>query len=79
MALEDASTLKRKEWSRGESSEDTHRMYTTIGGSLTPTSPVYGDMRTDLTLDVMSDVPAAVEGAEEEKVHNCHRMMKEVQ
>ena len=65
MALEDASTLKRKEWSRGEPSEDTHQMYTTIGGSLTPTAPVYGDMRTDLTLNVMSDVPAAVEGAEE--------------
>ena len=58
MALEDASTLKRKEWSRGEPSEDTCQMYTTIGGSLTPTAPVYGDMRTDLTLNVMSDIPA---------------------
>ena len=62
MALEDASTLKRKEWSRGEPSEDTHQMYTTIGGSLTPTAPVYGDMRTDLTLNVPSDIPAAMEG-----------------
>ena len=67
MALEDASILKRKEWSRGEPSEDTRRMYTTIGGSLTPTAPVYGDMRTDLTLNVMSDVPATVEGVEEEE------------
>ena len=64
-ALEDASTLKRKEWSRDEPSEDTHWMYTTIGGSLTPTAPVYGDMRADLTLNVASDIPAAVEGAEE--------------
>ena len=65
LALEDASTLKRKEWSRGEPGEDTRRMYTTIGGSLTPTAPVYGDMRTDLTLNVMSDIPTTVEGGEE--------------
>ena len=65
MALEDASTLRRKEWSRGQPSEDTCQMYTTIGGSLTPTAPVYGDMRTDLTLNVTSDIPATVEGGEE--------------
>ena len=65
MALEDASTLKRKEWSRGEPSEDTHQMYTTIGGSLTLASPVYGDMRTDLTLNVASDIPTTMEGGEE--------------
>ena len=63
--LEDTSTLKRKEWSRGEPGEDTCQMYTTIGGSLTPTAPVYGDMRTDLTLNVTSDIPATVEGVEE--------------
>ena len=67
LALEDASTLKRKEWSRGEPSEDTHWMYTTIGGSLTPTAPVCGDMRMDLTLNVMSDVPTTVEGVEEKE------------
>ena len=67
MALEDASTLKRKEWSRGEPSEDTRQMYTTIGGSLTPTAPVYGDMRMDLTLNMMSDVAATVEGVEEKE------------
>ena len=65
VALEDASTLKRKEWSQGEPSEDTHWMYTTIGGSLTPTAPVYGDMRTHLTLNVTSDVPTTVEGVGE--------------
>ena len=57
--------LKRKEWSRGEPSEDTCQMYTIIGGSLTPTAPVYDDMRTDQTLNVTSDVPAAVGGVEE--------------
>ena len=40
-------------------------MYTTIGGSLTPTAPVYGDMRTNLTLNMTSDIPATVEGVEE--------------
>ena len=40
-------------------------MYTTIDGSLTPTAPIYGDMRTDLTLNVTSDTPVTVEGVEE--------------
>ena len=40
-------------------------MYTTIGGSLTPTAPVYGDMRVDLTLNVTLDVPTTVEGVKE--------------
>ena len=65
MAMEDASTLKRIKWNRGEPDEDTCQMYTMIGGSLTPTAPVYGDMRTDLTLDITSDIPATMEGGEE--------------
>ena len=65
MALEDASTLKKKEWNRGEPDEDTRQMYTTISGSLTTTAPVYDDMRTDLTLNVPSDIHATVEGGEE--------------
>ena len=65
VALEDASTLKRKEWSQGEPGEDTCQMYTTIGGSLMPTAPVYGDMRADLTLNVTLDAPTTVEGGGE--------------
>ena len=69
-ALDDASTLKQKEWSRGELGEDTPRMYSTIDGHLTPTAPVYEDMRTDTTLNVtpeesLGDLPAAVGGTEE--------------
>ena len=69
-ALDDASTLKPKEWSRGEPGEDTPQMYSTIDGHLTPTAPVYEDMRTDTTLNVtpeesLSDLPAAVGGMEE--------------
>ena len=69
-ALDDASTLKPKEWSRGELGEDTPWMYSTIDGHLTPTAPVYEDMRTDTTLNVtpeesLGDLPAAVRGMEE--------------
>ena len=38
VALEDAATLKQKEWNRGETGEDTPHMYSTIDGKLTPTS-----------------------------------------
>ena len=72
-ALDDAPALKQKEWSRGEPGEDTSQMFTTIGGHLTPTAPVYGDMRTDVMLNVtteepLSDLPAAVGGMEERNI-----------
>ena len=74
-ALDDASALKQKEWSRGEPGEDTPQMYSTIDGCLTPTAPVYGDMRTDPTLNVtpeelLGDLPAAVGGMEETQQTN---------
>ena len=70
VALDDASALKQKEWSRGELGEDTPRMYSTMDGHLTPTAPVYEDMRTGTTLNVtpeesLGDLPAAVGGMEE--------------
>ena len=37
-ALDDATALKQKEWSRGEAGEDTFWMFKTIGGHLTPTA-----------------------------------------
>ena len=69
-AINDASAFKPKEWSRGKLGEDTPQMYSTIDGYLTPTAPVYEDMRTDTTLNVtpeesLSDLPAAVGGMEE--------------
>ena len=69
-ALDDASALKQKEWSRDEPGEDTPQMYSTIDGHLTPTAPVYEDMRTDTTLNVtpeesLGDLSAAVGGMEE--------------
>ena len=46
-----------------------HLSYTTIGGHLTPTAPMYDDVRTDSNLDVtlegsLNDLPAAVGGIE---------------
>ena len=69
-ALDDASALKQKEWSRGEPGEDTPWLYTTIGRHLTLTAPMYDDVRTDSTLDVtpegsLNDLPAAVGGIKE--------------
>ena len=73
VALEDASTLKRKEWNRGEPGEDTPHMYSTIDGKLMPTVPVYEDMRTETPLQVtpeesLGGLSAAMGGIEESNV-----------
>ena len=52
VALEDALTLKRKEQNRAEPGEDTPHMYSTIDGRLTPTAPVYEDMRMETPLQM---------------------------
>ena len=44
--------MKWKEWHRGEPSEDIPHMYSTIDGRLTPTAPVYKDMRMETPLHV---------------------------
>ena len=72
VALEDASTLKRKEWNRGEPNIETPHMYSTIDGRLTPTAPAYEDMRTETPLNVTSEeslegLSAAVRGIENER------------
>ena len=63
-ALDDAQALRRREWRRGEPSEDTPRQYSTLCRHLTPTQPRHEDMRMDSTLNVtpegsLSDLPAA--------------------
>ena len=52
-ALDDAQTLRWKEWIRGEPGEDMPQQYSSISGHLTLTSPRHEDMRLDLTLNVM--------------------------
>ena len=66
-ALDDAQTLRRREWRRGEPGEDIPRQYSTLCRHLTPTQPRHEDMRMDSTLNVtregsLSDIPAATGG-----------------
>ena len=73
MALEDASTMKRKEQGRAEPVEDTPHMYSTIDGRLTPTAPVYEDMRMETPLQVTPEgsqggLSAAMGGTEDVQV-----------
>ena len=72
VALEDASTLKGKEWNRGEPNIETPHMFSTIDARLTPTAPTYEDMRTETPLDVtpeesMEGLSAAMGGTESER------------
>ena len=62
-ALDDAQALRRREWRRGEPSEDIPRQYSTLCRHLTPTQPRHEDMRMDSTLNVtpersLCDLPA---------------------
>ena len=72
VALEDASTLKGKEWNKGEPDIANPHMYSTIDGRLTPTAPAYEDMKLETPLDVtpeesMEGLSAAVGGTENER------------
>ena len=73
VALEDASTLKGKEWNRGEPHIETPHMYSTRDGRLTSTAPTYEDMRIETSLSMTSEessagLSAAVGGTESEHV-----------
>ena len=73
VALEDASTLKGKEWNRGEPHIETPYMYSTRDGRLTPTAPTNEDMRIKTPLSVTQEeslegLSAAVGGTESEQV-----------
>ena len=69
-ALDDAQTLRWREWIRGEPGEDRPQQYSSISGHLTPTSPRHEDMRLDPSLNVtlegsLGDLPTAVGNTEE--------------
>ena len=73
VALEDASTLKGKEWNRGKPHLETPHMYSTREGRLTPTAPAHEDMRIETSLSVtpeesLEGLSAAVGGTESEQV-----------
>ena len=73
VALEDASTLKGKEWNRGKPHLETPHMYSTREGRLTPAAPTYEDMRIETSLSMtpeesLEGLSAAVGGTESEQV-----------
>ena len=64
--LDDAPSLKQREWIRGQPGEDVPRQYSSIGGHLTPTTPKWEDMRLEPSLNVtpegsLADIPGAVD------------------
>ena len=72
-ALEDASTLKGKEWNRGEQHKESPHMYSTRDGRVTPTAPTYEDMRIETSLsmtpeDSLEGLSAAMGGTEGDQV-----------
>ena len=69
-ALDDAQTLRWREWIKGEHGVDMPQQYSSISGHLILTSPRQEDMRLDPTLNVMpegslNNLPAAVGDTEE--------------
>ena len=64
--LDNAPSLKQKEWIRSELGEDAPRQYSSIGRHLMPTMPRHEDMRIEPSLNVtpegsLADIPTAVE------------------
>ena len=64
-ALDDATSLKQREWMRSEPGEDTPQQYTSIEGCLPLHTPRSEDMRLEPTLNVtpegsLTDIPTVV-------------------
>ena len=64
-ALEDATSLKQREWIRSELGEDIPRQYSSIEGCLTPHTPRSEDMKLEQSLNVtpegsLVDIPTVV-------------------
>ena len=73
VALEDASTLKGKEWERGKPDTEKPQIPPRKNGRLTPTVPTYEDIRMKTSLSVtpvdsLEDYSATVRGTEGEQV-----------
>ena len=72
VALDDAPSMRQREWIQCEVGEDVPRQYSSIGGCLTPTTPRHEDMRLDPTLNVTPEgslvhQPAAVGNRTEDR------------
>ena len=72
-ALDDATSLKQREWIRSEPGEDTPWRYSSIKGHLTPHTPRSEDMTLEPTLNVtpersLADIPTVVRRETREQV-----------
>ena len=72
-ALDDATSLKQREWIRSEPGEDTPRQYSNIEGCLTPHTPRSEDMKLEPSLNVtpegsLVDIPTVVRRETREQV-----------
>ena len=72
-ALDDATSLKQREWICNEPGEDIPCQYSSIEGHLTPHTPRSEDMRLEPSLNVMPDgslvdVPTVIKGETGEQV-----------
>ena len=64
-ALDDATSLRQREWIRSELGEDTHWQYSSIEGHLTPHTPRSEDMKLEPSLNVtpegsLTDIPTVM-------------------
>ena len=72
-ALDDATSLKQREWIRSESGEDIPCQYSSIEGRLTPNTPRSEDMRLEPSLNVtpegsLADIPTVIKRETGEQV-----------
>ena len=72
-ALDDAASLKQREWIRSEPGEDTPQQYSSIEGHLTPHTPRSEDMKLEPSLNVtpegsLVDIPTVVRRETREQV-----------
>ena len=72
-ALDDATSLKQKEWIHSEPGEDIPCQYSSIEGHLTPSTPRSEDMRLEPTLNVtpegsLVDIPTVIKRETSEQV-----------
>ena len=72
-ALDDATSLKQREWIRSEPGEDTPHQYSSIDGRLTPHTPRSEDMKLEPSLNVtpeglLVDIPTVVKRETREQV-----------
>ena len=72
-ALDDATSLKQREWIHSEPGEDIPHQYSSIEGRLTPNTPRSKDMRLEPSLNVtpegsLADIPTVIKRETREQV-----------